>query len=430
MDNYRGTAALSESEVNALVSLYNSVNSPNLVLSIESTENFIKHPNNYINDATNSALESQTFYWFYNAIIRDAPDFGLNAKGGNNVAINLRTNNGDNDDYFRYEHNTMAFTWSLGPSSIAGVALSEVNMSTVSTLITDNINYGLYVIQKAGEQVYATVTQFDICVPNIQECDGYVPDDGKWRYFIKIEIVNSGLRDILTESEIKLSMSNDRMSFKSDHYDTSNSRRMLNSVESSVIKSSFFSQEAENIKFQAIIEHSSSGDPLKSADSLGTFDIEVKMYNLTYTATSISFNSYSFYNSRLEKYYKDPIKLETFQIFVAFCLWIFFHSIFLGLQIKFNIINRILCKKPSREEEPKELPNMVTDEVIKSNEIDEKPSLERELKESLSISKSHAELIPKLNNEIPSIRSSKDKEFTKDDSGEICESQVRGKPLF
>lgn len=65
---------------------------------------------------------------------------------------------------------------------------------------------------------------------------------------------------------------------------------------------------------------------------------------------------------------------------------------------------------------------MTTDEHIKEMAIaHEVTAIDNTLKES--ISKSHAELIPKIHTEMTSIRSSNDKQFTKDDSGELVEYQ-------
>lgn len=158
MEHYRGTEAFSESEIVGLVDLYNYVNSPSLVLSIESSDNFIKYPNNYINDATNIALTSSTSEWFYTAIIRDTSDYGLTVSSGNYVSLKRVTNNGDNDDYFLSTLSTMAFTWNIGTTVLS-------SLSDTSSLL----QYGLYVIQKSGEQISATVTTFEVCIPTTQQ---------------------------------------------------------------------------------------------------------------------------------------------------------------------------------------------------------------------------------------------------------------------
>jgi hypothetical protein len=72
--------------------------------------------------------------------------------------------------------------------------------------------------------------------------------------------------------------------------------------------------------------------------------------------------------------------------------------------------------------------NIATDEVIHPDIPEEMVSIDKDFRDS--VSRSNADLLPKLHNEMPnsSMRSSHDKEFTKDDSGEIVEYQ--GKSLL
>lgn len=128
---------------------------------------------------------------------------------------------------------------------------------------------------------------------------------------------NTGLKDLLVESEITFSMSNEKMSFENNDVSSgSSSRRMLNSVETSVVKSSIKSKESETIVFQAIIEHSISGDSLKHASSLGNFEIDITVYGYTTSVKSVPFESYDTYKATLEKYYW---KLSNaYKIFIAF----------------------------------------------------------------------------------------------------------------
>ena len=356
-DHYRGSSANSEAEVTSLISLFESSNSPTLILNLESGSNYIKYPNNYINDEDNIALQAQSYYWFYEAIVRDAPHFNLDVDNGNYKKLELRPNNGDNDDYFRHSRATNSLTWSLGSSIFGPISLSQYTQPNIYSILSENIDYGLYLIEKSGFQIYSTVSHMDVCIPTTQECDGYVPEDGNWKYFIQLDVYNSGLRDLSEQSEIIFSMSNDKMSLESDEFITS-SRRNLNVVQSSIIKSEVFSQESDVITFQAIIDHSTSGDDLKSADSFGDFEVTFEVYGYTIPGRIIAFDSYGSYKSTLDRFYVGLMEYTSYQLFVAFWLWFVIHGVLLGLQIKFDLI-RMLFKVKAKQENDEEAEEVV-----------------------------------------------------------------------
>jgi hypothetical protein len=138
------------------------VNFPTLVLSIESSSNYIKYPYNYANDVQNEVVRSTDWAWFYSAIDRDFDNYNQSIAVGNYLSHFRTTNNGDNDDYFRGIKNTMAYTWSIGHQDHESLLLNQTNSSIISKILTANIDLGLYAIQKSGEQIKATVNHFDV----------------------------------------------------------------------------------------------------------------------------------------------------------------------------------------------------------------------------------------------------------------------------
>jgi len=319
LSRYRGTAAFSAAETTVIQNFFNSVNDPKVILSLESSGNYIKYPFNYQNDASNPLLSSKYYSWFYTSLIRDVSEYNTGIRMGNYVSLFRLTNNGDNDDYFRNTKNIMSFTWNVGHSDYGTLALSDTTAEKISNIISTNLDLGIYAIEKAGEQITATVRHFNVCIPTTEECDGYEPSYGVWRYFVRIQVYNTGVMDLLTLSEVKFILSNSLMSFDESSYTsaTSTSRRSLSSAVS-IVKTSFYSQEQDVINYEAIIEHDTSDDPLKSANSLGDLSVTLTYYGSTITIKDLAFSSYDAYKDTLDEYYYSRMKRGTFVIFVLF----------------------------------------------------------------------------------------------------------------
>ena len=331
----------------------------------------------------------------------------------------------------------MSYSWSIGYKSYGTLYLNATNSDNVSTILSNNLDLGIYSIQKAGEQILAEVKYFDICVPTTDECNEYEPNNGNWRFYLHLTVYNSGLRDLTTQSTVTFSISNENMSFNSNSYSskTSNNLRNLAVSSTSIIKNTFYSKEKDVIDFSSLISYNSNGDSMKDFPSLGAINININYYSSTILIKQITFNSYSFYKSKLDTYYYSVMERSTFIVFVIFCCWIFLHSIFLVLQVKFNIIQKVIKKfKSVKGKEPaKEQPVMATkeDDFLNYQMTSDANAtgIDRSLKDS--ISRSNMDLLPKIHQEINSLRSSRDREITKDDdSGEIWEYQTKGKHNF
>lgn len=162
LSRYRGTEALSEPETAALVSLFEIINSPTLIVGIESGGHSIKYPYNYANDANNTVVKNSDFAWFYNSIDRDVPTYDESIPTGNYLSLHKFTNNGDNDDYFRGIKNTMAYTWTIGSQNYTNLYLNQTNSQAIKEITENNLDLALYAIQKAGEQIKVVVDHFDV----------------------------------------------------------------------------------------------------------------------------------------------------------------------------------------------------------------------------------------------------------------------------
>ena len=435
MSTYRGSAAFSSSETQAISALFNDVEDPTIVLSIDSSKNFIKYPANYANDKSDAPLSSSNNYWFYKSLIRELNDANLGISMGNYVSLFLKTNNGDNDDYFLFSKYIMSYSWSIGYQGYGYLYLNNTSSDKISKIILSNLDFGLYSIEKSGEQIAYQINSFDIWIPTIEEWNGYEPENGIWKFYLNLYIFNSGMKALSTQTLITLSFSNN-MYFESNSYSSQNSvRRNLVELQTTIVKNTFSSKETDVIKFSAVIVYNSNGDSNKDASSLGDINLKLTYYDFSYISDKIRFNSYSSYNSKLDKYYYSVMKRSTFILFVIFWWWIFLHSIFLILQIKFNVIALIIKKIKSRKgvEPTKEITTILTkeDDAINLKEtMDENISgFDKSIKDS--ITRSNIDLISRINQELNSIRSSRDKEFTKDDdSGEIWEYQAKGKILL
>lgn len=86
-----------------------------------------------------------------------------------------------------------------------------------------------------------------------------------------------------------------------------------------------------------------------------------------------------------------------------------------------------LSKKKPQPEAPSfttKEDHMILDQVTNEHNV---TAVDKSIKESLTFSRSNTDLLPKLSTDLHSLRSSRDKDFTKDDdSGEICEYQHQG----
>jgi hypothetical protein len=428
LSRYRGASSLSESETQAIITLFESTNSPTLVLGIESSENYIKYPFNYVNDATNNKLAINYYAWFYTSLVRDTKAFDLGISTGNYVSLFKLTNNGDNDDYFRDSKHVMSYTWNIGHRNYGTLHLNETTSDKVSNILTSNLDLGIYAIEKAGEQISVTVNFFNVCTPPIEEWDGFEPDNGMWKFYINLNIFNSGINDLVMLSEVSFGLSNSRMYFQGTS--ASNSRRNLaNSV--TIEKTTFYGKEEDVIKYKAFLMYDSKDDPLQAANSIGNLVVSLTYYGSTVTLKNLKFSSYREYKDTLDEYYYSRIKRATFIVFTVFCVWVFFHSIFLFLQLKFDIISlikqRIKKKTKTKESLKAETPSFTTkDDHMIMEQVTNDQNLtvgDRTLKES--ISKSNTELIPKVIIDAASLRFSKEKPL-KDDSGEIWEYQDKG----
>ena len=435
LSNYRGNAAFSAAETAAVTTLLDTAQSPTIVLSIDSSQNYIKYPYNYLNDKLDTPLNSSDSYWFYRAINRDVYNYNLGISMGNYISLFLKTNNGDNDDYFLLTKSTMSYSWNVGYKSYGTLYLNSTTQDKISTILTSNLDLGIYSIQKSGEQILAEVKFFNVCLPITDEWNEYEPNNGNWKFYFHIYIYNSGMRDLTTESTVTISISNENMSFDTNSYSsrTSAYRRNLALSQTSINKSTFYSKEKDVIDFSSLISYNSNGDLMKDSSSLGSINISLTYYGSTVLIKQIVMNSYSSYKSELDSYYSPLIERSTFIIFILFWWWIFLHSIFLVLQVKLNILERIIKKIRSiKKHEPikEQQPVIATKEDdflhYQMNSDPNVTGFDRSLKDS--VTRSNIDLIPKIHQEMNSLRSSKDKDFTKDDdSGEICEYQTKGK---
>ena len=411
-----------------MVDFYSNVISPTLVLSIESAGNFIKYPNNYANDRTNTLANSSDYFWFYSSLIEDVNNTDLGIKSGNYLSLFFKTNNGDNDDYFRSVKKTMAYTWSIGHKDFESLSLNATTQSSVQTILSNNLDLGIYAIEKAGEQINVRIKDFNVCIPQIEKCNGYEPDDGVWRFHARFEILNSGIRDLTEESEITLSLSNPKMSFHSHRYENSTSssgRRNLSTSNLSFTKSMFASKEEEKVTFEGLISYKSSGDPLKDSESLGKVSVSLTYYDTTINVKDIDFSSYSTYKATLNKYYDSGVNVWA----ILFSIWFFFHALFLFLQIRYDITKIIKEKLQKHKEDQKNASIVMTkeDHAISEMVVNEiqMTSVNKSLKDSLTVSRSNTELLPKLlTNDVSSIRSSKDKEIFKESQKEEDSEEI------
>lgn len=320
LNMYRGTSEFSAAETKVVRDFFDSLISPTLVLSLESSGHYIKHPFNYVNDATNAAIKSGDYHWFYTSLTRDINNSNLGTKIGNNLSLFSKTNNGDNDDYFRGMKNTMSFTWSVGHKNYTSLSLSDTTSDKISAILSSNLDTGLYAIEKGGEQISVTVDHFDVCIPITEQCDGYEPEDGVWQYYVRLKIFNSGVRDLITTSEVKISPSNSKMSIlQNSHHTTTNSlKRELSTSSVSIIKSNFYGREGDTINFDALIRHDTDGDSLAGTNSLGNLTVTLTYFGTTITVKDVAFKSYKEYKSTLDKYYYSKMKRGTFILFVIF----------------------------------------------------------------------------------------------------------------
>lgn len=113
----------------------------------------MKFPYNFANDDTNSLANLSDFGWFYRSLKTYIDKFYQGLSFGNNLAIHQRTNNGDNDDYFRGIKRVMAYTWNIGSAEYETLNLNQTTSDKIDKILSENIDFGLYAIEKAGEQV-------------------------------------------------------------------------------------------------------------------------------------------------------------------------------------------------------------------------------------------------------------------------------------
>jgi len=152
----------SAAETKVLIDFYTNVITPTLVLGIESSGNYVKFPYNYANDDTNSLANSSTFGWFYNSLATDINELGQGISTGNYLSLLRRTNNGDNDDYFRGIKRVMAYTMNIGSNEYGTLHLNQTTSAKIDKIITENIDLGIYAIEKSGEQISVKINHFDV----------------------------------------------------------------------------------------------------------------------------------------------------------------------------------------------------------------------------------------------------------------------------
>lgn len=255
-----------------------------------------------------------------------------------------------------------------------------------------------------------------MCIPQTEECNGYKPDNGNWRFYINLDIKNSGIRDITRNIDIHLSLSNPKMSFKSHNYSnfTVSSRRNLAVTSLTISKSFFTAREEEIISFESLIDYQTNRGDQESGESIGKIEVTMTYFGRTVPVKELNFDTYDVYSTTLSKYYKSEINW----LAILFVLWLILHGIFIFLQIKFNITEIILKKFQQRNEEKEQKLPTISEHIV--NEVNLHGKVE-DLKESLTVSRSNADFLPKLlTNDVSSLRSSKDREmFKEEDSGEI-----------
>lgn len=253
-----------------------------------------------------------------------------------------------------------------------------------------------------------------------------MPNNGIWKFYLDIYIYNSGMRDINTQTSVSISLTNKNMYFESDSFSSqaSKKRRSLAKTQTTIVKNAFYSKETDVVHFSSIVVYDTSGDTSKLPSSLGKIQIDVGYYDFSFTAQEISFSSYDAYSATLDKYYFSVMQRSTFILFVIFCVWCFLHSIFLVLQVRFNIISLIIKKIKAKKilDHPQEaqMTKMNEDDIIHIKETMDAnfTTFDRSLKDS--VTRSQIELIPKINQEVNSASAFKNiEEVGHEDSGEI-----------
>lgn len=238
-----------------------------------------------------------------------------------------------------------------------------------------------------------------------------------------MEIKNSGVRDITRNLEIHLVLSNPKMAFQSHSFSnsTSTTQRNLAASELTISKSLFTAREEEVIAFESLVDYQTNSDDKNSEASIGKIVVSMTYFGSTIIVKELNFKEYSVYSSILDKYYGSNIDW----LAILFVIWFILHGTFLVLQIKFNITQIIKEKFIKKTEEKQQDLNIMTkeDHAISEHIVNEVnlTGEVKNLKESLTISRSNADLLPKLlTNDGSSLRSSKDREVLKEeDSGEI-----------
>jgi hypothetical protein len=79
-------------------------------------------------------------------------------------------------------------------------------------MLTDNSELSKHFIKSSAENPKVKFNQLSICVPIQNDCGGYFPKDGRWRFFADIDVMNDGLTDISTKVQIKFTNTNKHMS--------------------------------------------------------------------------------------------------------------------------------------------------------------------------------------------------------------------------